>query len=109
MTNPDPVSLSEDDADPVLLEVEVNVQREAERFLSLLLWEVMIVMIDQSSRFGNNEYIVNPHFGVRRTQQQDLDRKKSQLKTGKRGLKRSKNFDNSNQKKFSLFLCGLLS
>ncbi len=51
MTNPDPVSLSEDDADPVLLEMEVNVQREAERLLGLLLGEVMVIVIDQSTRF----------------------------------------------------------
>jgi hypothetical protein len=72
MTNPDPVSLSEDDADPVLLEMEVNVQREAERLLGLLLGEVMVIVIDQSTRFWDNEYIVDPHFGIKRTQKTKL-------------------------------------
>ena len=61
VADPDAVPLPEDDADPVLFEAEVDVQRKAERLLGLLLGQVVVVVVDQAAGFGNNEDVVDAH------------------------------------------------
>ena len=61
MADPDAVPLTKDNADPILFEAEVNVQGVAKGFLGLLLRQIVIIMVDQTARFRDNEDVVYSH------------------------------------------------
>ena len=65
MSNSDPISLAKHNTDPVLLQVHVDIKGITERFFCLFLWQVVVVVVDQTTGFGNDENVVDTHVGLK--------------------------------------------
>ena len=65
MPDSDPISLTKNNTDPVLLQVHVDIKGITERFFCLFLWQVVVVVVDQTPGFWNDENIVDTHVGIK--------------------------------------------